>query len=496
MKLRASLAVFTVLSMTACASGPQQTQQIAFAAVAHPVAEQLPHVLWARSDLVRLRRTVEETLTSSYFAHAGIAIADASGRIVYGKNETRGYAPASTFKTIVAATALTTLGTQAHLNTSLASLDRPDQDGGIDDLWLVGGGDPVLDPDQLREGVAALYRAGVRRVEGDVVVDATSFSGPEQNKAWAPDDFENDYAAGTSAISLNWDVIEFKIIPTQYGQPARVSVVPADPGVVVHGAPITRYATDFRIDRDAPGRNQFTIAGSIAAGAEQSYFRPALGIPMWAGQVVAQMLRERGIELAGDVRLGYDPIAVQNLWEHRSPPLQAMIKQMLFESDNHIAEQLLRVVGTRGGDSLTAGGGSESAGARVERAYLRSMDVPIPGLRVVDGSGLAESDRVAPITIVRLLQAAAHSPIGHVYVSSFPRAGIEGTVRHHDLGPSLGAVRAKSGHIDGVNALAGYIDTRRHGRLAFCFLVNEPDADDAISIPAQIDRLLDTLYML
>ena len=120
----------------------------------------------------------------------------------------------------------------------------------------------------------------------------------------------------------------------------------------------------------------------------------------------------------------------------------------------------------------------------------------MPGLHIVDGSGLAERDRIAPITMVRLLAVADHLPISHAYVSAFPRAGIEGTVRHHELGPALGRVHAKSGHIDGVNALVGYVDTHRHGRLAFAFLVNAPYADDATSIQVGIDRALDELVSL
>jgi serine-type D-Ala-D-Ala carboxypeptidase/endopeptidase (penicillin-binding protein 4) len=461
------------------------------ASLAQPI-----HTTWSQTDLSRVRNLMVSSLTSSYFAHAGVAIADESGRLLYGLNARRAYAPASTLKALVAATALATLGADAHLDTSLASLDRPDADGSIDDLWLIGSGDPVLDPDQLHAGIAALYRNGVRRVDGDVIVDAASFKTPEQNPAWAPDDFEYGYAAGTSAISLNWNVIEFKIAPTRIGAPARVTVFPADPAIVIHGTPVTGYATTLTIDRAVRGRNEFNIGGSIADGAEQSYFRPVDGIPEWAAQVVAQMLADNRIAFTGSARLGHNPLALQTLWSHHSPELQTMIKQMLFESDNHIAEQLLRIVGTEGGDGLSDIDGSESAGARVEREFLRSHDIPAPGLRIVDGSGLAESDRIAPITFVRLLEEAAHAPSGHAYVSGFPRAGIEGTVRHHDLGPSLGNVRAKSGHIDGVNALIGFVDTQRHGRLAFAFLVNGPDADDATSVQVDIDRVLDGLYAL
>jgi D-alanyl-D-alanine carboxypeptidase/D-alanyl-D-alanine-endopeptidase (penicillin-binding protein 4) len=491
--MRAVVAALALLALAGCGLAPR-SDDVPVAA-ARPAVPLPPPTVWSQADLARIRRILDRALTSPYFRHAGIAITDASGRLVYGRNATRGFAPASTLKTVVAATALATLGADARLDTSFASVDLPNASGTIDDLWLVGNGDPVLDPEQLRAGVAALYRAGVRRVAGDLIVDAGSFTRPEQNPAWAPDDFESDYASGTSAISLNWNVIEFKITPTTLGMPARVQVYPPDPDVLVHGAPITRYATDLQIDRSIAGRNDFRIDGSVAAGGEQSYFRPALDVPLWAGQVTVQMLRDEGISVEGRVRTGGGPLAVQTLWRHASPPVRDLVRQMLFESDNHIAEQLLRVVGIRGGDSLTLPDGSENAGARVERAYLRSLDVPVPGLRIVDGSGLAEADRIAPITLVRLLDAASYS-LGRVYVGAFPRAGIEGTVRHHDLRAALGAVRAKSGHIDGVNALAGYLDTRHHGRLAFSFLVNEPDADEAMSIQSGIDRALDGLYEL
>ena len=494
MRWRAAIVCAALLGLTSCgdlASNPTPAPDVVRAAP----AQRVEHVAWSAADLAQLRSTVRSALDSHYFAHAGIAIADESGTILYGSNVARGYAPASTFKTLVAAAALATLGVDARLDTSLDSLDRPDPSGRVDELWLRGNGDPVLDPKELRAGIAALSRSGVRRIEGDVILDAPSFGEREQNAAWAADDFENGYAAGTSALSLNWNVIEFKIAPTRVGVPARVTVYPANPQIVIHGAPVTGYQTNLSIDRLAPGRNEFTIEGSIANLGELSFFRPVLGIPLWTAQVVAQMLREQGIAFSGQARVGGAPLALQTLWVHRSPPLQTMVKQMLFESDNHIAEQLLRVLGTESGDGV-ADSSAENAGAAVERTFLRSLEVPIPGLRIVDASGLAESNRVAPITLVRLLQAMLHTPVEHAYVSAFPRAGVEGTVRHHDLSAAYGRVRAKSGHIDGVNALAGYLDTRHHGRLAFAFLVNEPYADDATSIRVGIDRALDGLATL
>ena len=454
------------------------------AAVALPLPRAATaHVGWNAGDLARLRAALQASIRGGYLGGAGIAVAADDGRLLFGRNAAHAYAPASALKTIVAATSLATLGPDARLVTAFEAVGLPDAGGGVDDMWLLGTGDPMLDPEQLRGGVGALVRRGVRRIDGDLFVDAAAFSGPEQNPAWAPEDFEYGYATGTSALSLNWDVIEFKIAPAQIGAPARVRVFPPNGAVIVHGAPVTGYSTNLQITRTAPGRNEFTVTGTIAAGWEQSFFRPAAGVPLWAGAIAAEMLAERGIELGGTVKAGSVPLATQTLWEHRSPPLGLMLRQMLFESDNHIAEQLLRVLGATDGD------GSDAAGASVERAFLVREGIPIPGLRLLDGSGLAEGDRVAPVTFVRLLAAVDLTPY-------LPRAGIEGTVRHHDLSAARGRVRAKSGHIDGVNALAGYVETRAHGRVTFAFLVNAPGADNASSIEAGIDRALDALSEL
>jgi D-alanyl-D-alanine carboxypeptidase len=90
------------------------------------------------------------------------------------------------------------------------------------------------------------------------------------------------------------------------------------------------------------------------------------------------------------------------------------------------------------------------------------------------------------------LVRTAVEPVGPVFVGSLPRVGMEGTVRWHHLTDALGRARAKSGHIENVNALAGYVETRRHGRVAFAFILNDRRADDG-PVYIGIDRALDIL---
>jgi D-alanyl-D-alanine carboxypeptidase/D-alanyl-D-alanine-endopeptidase (penicillin-binding protein 4) len=194
-------------------------------------------------------------------------------------------------------------------------------------------------------------------------------------------------------------------------------------------------------------------------------------MPLYAAGVTRTMLRQHGIEVVGGTRVGVAPLTPAVLWRHRSAPLRDIVKQMLLVSNNHFAEQLLRAVGA------TSGAGTEAGGGRVERAMLKAAEVPDEGLRIVDGSGLAAVDRVAPLTLAELLAHTAVEPVGPLFVSELPRMGIEGTVKSYPLTDGLGRVRAKTGHIDGVNALAGYVQTRRHGRVSFVIIVNDADAN-------------------
>ncbi len=311
------------------------------------------------------------------------------------------------------------------------------------------------------------------------------FSGPEINSAWDPDDLQYGYAAGTSALSLDQGTAEFHLVPAAPGAPARIRVLPPSDMVRVRGSVMTSYATLLTIQRD-PLRNDFTFDGRVAAGAEQSFWRPVTDLPRYAAGVTRAMLRERGVEVDGGIRTGVAPIAPYVLWRHRSAPLRDIVHEMMLESNNHFAEQLLRAVGA------TRGAGTEANGALVERAVLARGGVPQDGLRIVDASGLAPSNRVAPLTLAMLLARTAAEPVGPLFVGALPRVGIEGTVRRRHVGDALGRARAKSGHIAHVNALTGYVQTRRHGRVAFAIVVNDRRADDG-PVDLGISRALDVL---
>jgi len=439
---------------------------------------------WTSAQLTHLRSRLADALRSTAAANSGIAILDANARPLYTLRERAPFAPASTFKVLAAIGSLESYGPNFRFETDLRSLDDP-ADGIVkSDLYLVGSGDPTLTSDDLRSGVGAVYRSGARSVEGALVADASAFAGPEVNKDWDPDDLQYGFAAGTSALSVDQGTVEFHLVPSSAGVPARIDVRPRG-AVRVAGSVLTSYATSLSIDR-APAHNDFTFSGRVAVGAEQSFWRPVVNLPMYAGRVVQSMLAAHGIDVHDGVRTGVAPLGGHRLWVHRSQPLRQIVRDMLFTSNNHFAEQLLRSLGAQ------RGVGTEATGALVVRSLFERDGVPTGGLRIVDGSGLAASDRIAPLSMATFLARAAEEPVGKTLIAALPRVGLEGTVRYRRVGAALGRAVAKSGHIENVNALAGYVHTKSHGLVTFAFIINDRRADDG-PVDEGITRALDVL---
>ena len=236
-----------------------------------------------------------------------------------------------------------------------------------------------------------------------------------------------------------------------------------------------------------PLSNDFRLDGRIAAGEMQKFWKPVVNVRDYALGSLKLMLAERGIAGDGELETGAAPLAAQPLWTHYSQPLSAIVAEMLTNSNNHSAEQLLRTLGVRAGKA-----GTDANGISAERAQLARLGVARTGMTVYDGSGLSPDDRVEPIELAKLVAAELAAPAGPDFLRGLPRVGLDGTVVHHNLNDALGRARAKSGHIEGVNGLVGTVLTHHHGRVAFAFVVNDPRYQ-AGAITDEEDRALDEL---
>ncbi|MGA7354583.1 MAG: D-alanyl-D-alanine carboxypeptidase [Candidatus Cybelea sp.] len=390
-----------------------------------------PPLRWSADDRNRLWSELHAAFVPAIEGATGwsFAVVDASGNTIFDERADRAVAPASVQKLVVAASALDALGSAYRFHTLFAGGEGVGDNRALEgNLWLIGSGDPSLASSDLRNGIGVLARSGLRRISGSVVVDATALTGPELNPHWAPDDDGQDYAAPTSAISVDGDTIESR---------------------------------------------------EMIGGVEQSVYTPMQGVVRYVASQVNAMLKARGIVSSLPPAIGAAPLESVVLWDHRSAPLQALETHMLFVSDNHYAEQLLR---TLGGE--TDGTANDAGGLEAERNFLARRGIPMPGLRLFDGSGLSPQNRVAAITLARLL--ADNEPSLYLLL---PRGGREGTLENYDFTTALGRVRAKSGHLTDVAALSGYVTTVHHGRVAFAFLIDGSPGDPDSAIVRAVDRL-------
>lgn len=443
-----------------------------------PVVTPAPHRMlvhpWSPQDRRRLAQAVDRQFAPVLGSRRnGFVMLAPDGSVLYDHNSATALAPASTLKVLTAATALSTLGAGYRFTTTMAALDDVN-DGVLDgDLYLIGGGDPSLAAGDIHNGIGSLYQSGLRKIMGHVVIDDTAFGGPEQNPHWASEDLNLDYAAGTNALSLDDDVEVFHVIPNLPNIPAQVRLDPANAEAQLIGHIMTAPAGSggsVHIDH-VEGVNQYKLSGSIDAGAEQRFPIPVGDIGSQVGGVMDGMLTRRGIAVSTPARIDAAPLGAKIVWTHHSAPLRDLVHHMLVVSDNHYAEQLLRTVAAAGGHT-----GIETQGIAIEAAMLARLGVEDHGLRIFDGSGLSPTDRISPRSLAAVIADAASYP-GSALISGLPRVGMEGTVQGHSLHRALGRVRAKSGHIEGVDGLAGIIETPHHGPIAFAFITN--DADDA-----------------
>jgi D-alanyl-D-alanine carboxypeptidase/D-alanyl-D-alanine-endopeptidase (penicillin-binding protein 4) len=433
---------------------------------------------WGAAAADDLRAAVRSALaagTSGAGDWSCIVIAQ-DGAVLYDDRAAHAVAPASTQKLIVS--------DPAYRFDTLLAATQPAQDGKLQgDLYLAGSGDPSLRSDELRSGVAQLRKAGVDAIDGRVVVDPSALAGEEINPLWNADDANEDFMTATSGISIDGDTAEFHVIGTSAGAPAQVTVTPQNRDIHMYGS-VTTGGGDDVIIAATETPNEFRLAGNIPPGVEEKYWLPVHGIAQYTGAVMDALLKSQGIALAHTAATGTVPVDAQILWNHRSRPLPDLIKHMLIFSDNHFAEQLMRVLGGRNGGIAT-----DASGLAEERHILAAEGIPEPGLHIVDGSGLAHANRVAAVTLARILAHYDAAPGGNVLYPLLPRGGRDGTLRMYHFDAAAGRVRAKSGHLDNAAALAGYVDTRKHGRVVFAFLINGSPGDPDAAIVSAVDRI-------
>lgn len=426
------------------------------------------------------------------------AIEASTGRVLATRQADRTFIPASAFKLLLSSAALDTLGPQFRFTTEV--LARGNLAGGhlAGDVILVGGGDPVLSSADLAAAASAVSADGIRQVDGTALADDTLYDGVRWGPDWPWDATPFYYAAPIQALAIDEGTMTILIKPgIRDGDPITGEIAPPALGYTISSRAVMASVTDddpARCSRRLGG-TQILIVGRMPLGAAAQTAHCAVE------DSSEYALRRLRFELAAvPVTVGAAPLGPQPadlphdfidqgpapaplfqrypgarvLWAHQSPPLLELLHTMLTESDNFIAEHILKMLAVRKLHQR----GSFIGGATVEQRFAVRLGIDKDALDVNDGSGLSPADRITPHALVTILRWTARQPYGNDFISALPRAGLEGTLSNRLNGTdAVGRVHAKSGYMQHTIVLAGYADTLHHGRVLFAVMVGDATGD-------------------
>jgi serine-type D-Ala-D-Ala carboxypeptidase/endopeptidase (penicillin-binding protein 4) len=436
-----------------------------------------------------LRRIVESGPLAS--SKTSVQVFDAeTGKSVYSHNADLLLKPASNMKVITSATALALLRPEYRFRTSFYADSAPTPAGVVrGDFYIKGGGSPGLVGEEWWLIARKIRSLGITRIEGDIVGDDTYFDDVRRGPQWPSPSVDSAYNAPVSALSCFYDVVIVTVRPTAQGSPPEVLLDPFGSYFKIDNRAVTSgRGQDLRVGRQWDGHdNIIHVEGRIGTDTGPIAANKCVEEPtLYACSVFREAAGKEGIVVTGGIRRGTVPPGSRLLHVHESKPLADLIQDMNKESNNFMAESILKTIGAE-----TAGPpGTSQKGAAAVLRYLSSLGVKTEGLVIVDGSGLSPENRVSSDALARILLAThGNFQASPEFMTSLPIGGIDGTLDHRMIGsPATRNIRAKTGYINGVSALSGYA-WNEHGRLlVFSILVNRIGSS-VWDVNRSVDRL-------
>ncbi len=439
---------------------------LALACSSSPASAQNDGLLAAKlTDLVR---------AAGLGDNLGVVVANATtGVRLYSLNPEVPRNPASNMKLVTAAAALAELGADYRMRTTLSG--AVSADGGVETLVLRGEGDPSLAYEDLLSLSRGLVEQGVRRVE-NIVVDGSYFDAEALPPAFDQQPSEvASFRAAVGAVSVDRNAFVLRVAPGPAVEaPANVLLLCPDhfsieSSMTTAAAGTPRIVADQRQQDD---KLALKLSGSVPLGVRGVSYQRRIESPLpYAGHCLRAALRAQRVSGGMRVRVGNVPSGLGLLASHESEPLSSVLLPVGKNSDNFSAEMLLKVVGAHAG----RGPGSSARGAERAQALLEQAGVPRGAATIVNGSGLFHGNNIAPDHIVKVLVYAQNNPaLRSEYTSQLAVGGTDGTLHTRLTGLSHPRiVRAKTGTLDDVIALSGYVlGPRSDATLAFSFLLN------------------------
>lgn len=403
-----------------------------------------------------------------------------SGKPIAGENIDTPRSPASTIKTVTTFASLDLLGPSYVWHTK--ALLRGTLDNGVldGDLILQGGGDPYMSLERWWSFARTLRDKGLKKIKGDIMIDNTAFSLPPEDPGAFDGRPNRSYNVLPDAMMVNFQSIEFRVVPNAGMHRVDIVATPAPANLVIenHVALAAGHCSGAagRVDFDVPSErwDRVVFSGALAPSCDERTFARVLLRPAdYAFGTFVALWRELGGEFDGKLRVAPTPADAQPFVVFDSLTLGEIVRLTNKYSSNLMARHLLLTMGQdRFGLPATL---DKGAAAIAEWSHQRGL--ALDAMNIDNGSGLSRATHISVLQMARVLNAAYHSRFAPEFIASLPLAGMDGTLRSRMKSSPAGSVRLKTGHLDGVTGVAGYVTTTSGKTFVLVSLVNDPRAD-------------------
>jgi D-alanyl-D-alanine carboxypeptidase/D-alanyl-D-alanine-endopeptidase (penicillin-binding protein 4) len=408
----------------------------------------------------------------------------------------RAMSPASTMKLVTTLAGLELLRPEYRWKTEAYADGRIDS-GVLDgNLVLKGYGDPKITVEQFQQLIAQLRSTGLSTIRGDLIVDRSYFAPAPYDPGAFDAEPLRPYNVGPDALLVNFKSVRFTFTPNTAGTGIDVHAEPALANLTVHGAPRLAEgdcgdwkaglvaAFDARDDSA-----DVTFGGDYpSACGEREWFVALLDAPHYVLGAFTRMWADAGGSFSGAVREGRAPRGAQPIAVLQSPPLYDTVRDINKLSNNVMARQLFLTLAT----TFRAPPATATNAVRAIERWLARNKLHFPELVLDNGSGLSRRARISARSMARLLMAADRSDVRDDYVSSLAVAATDGTVRKRFLTDEVAdQAFLKTGTLEGVRAIAGYVFTPGGRRFVVVCFVNHRNA---LRAQAPLDMLVQWVY--
>ncbi len=396
-------------------------------------------------------------------------------------NATAAMNPASTIKLVTTYAALELLGPSYLWKTGVWTSAPQSGDVLEGDLYLRGGGDPKLTYEQFWRLLRALRARGIREIRGDLVLDRSWMDGSSHDPARFDGEPTRPYNVGPDALLLNFKAFRFFFQPDTARKSVSILSEPPSAALEVSHSltladgPCGDWLSRMKLNVQANGRSaRAGFAGAYpAACGEREWNVALLSHPDYVAGVFRKLWEDLGGRLQGTLREGAVPAGARLLAAQDSPQLAEIVRDINKYSNNVMSRQLYL---TLSAELMGTPGNTERSG-QVVRNWLEQKGLAMPELVLENGSGLSREERISAANLGRLLLAAFRSTIMPELLASLPLVAYDGTMRRRMKFESIaGQAHIKTGSLNGVRSVAGYVLDRKGRRQVVVLIINHANA--------------------